>query len=82
MVAKTWSSALTMPGSQYRWYHSTAVLLPDGSVLSAGSNDEYNGRVYYPSYLTVRPKWLRGNAKANAPALKQTDNKETGREIV
>ena len=40
-----------MPGSEYRWYHSTAVLLPDGSVLSAGSDDEYNGRVYYPSYF-------------------------------
>jgi hypothetical protein len=50
-VAKTWSSLTSMPGSEFRWYHSTAVLLPDGSVLSAGSNDEHNGRIYYPTYF-------------------------------
>jgi hypothetical protein len=40
-----------MPGTEKRWYHSTAALLPDGSVLSAGSNNEYNGRIYYPDYF-------------------------------
>ena len=50
-VAKTWSTGLSMPGTEKRWYHSAAPLLPDGSVLSAGSNNEYNGRIYYPSYF-------------------------------
>jgi hypothetical protein len=49
--AKTWTAALSMPGTEFRWYHSTAVLLPDGSILSAGSNNEYNGRIYYPAYF-------------------------------
>jgi hypothetical protein len=45
-----------MPGTEKRWYHSTAVLLPDGSVLSAGTNNEQNGRIYYPSYFSgTRP---------------------------
>ena len=47
---------LPMPDADRRWYHSTAVLLPDGSVLSAGSNNEFNGRIYYPPYFSqARP---------------------------
>jgi hypothetical protein len=55
-VAGTWSLAADMPSPDRRWYHSTACLLPDGSILSAGSNDEENGRIYYPSYYpSTRP---------------------------
>lgn len=34
-----------------RWYHSTAALLPDGRVISAGGDNNPNGEVYSPPYL-------------------------------
>jgi hypothetical protein len=34
-----------------RWYHSTALLLPDGRVLSAGGDDNPTAEVYSPPYL-------------------------------
>ena len=34
-----------------RWYHSTAILLPDGRVLSAGANDQPSGEIFSPPYL-------------------------------
>lgn len=42
-----------------RLYHSTALLLPDGSVLTAGGGangpyDELNAEIYYPAYLFAR----------------------------
>ncbi len=65
------------PQREYRAYHSTAVLLPDGRVVSAG--DDYNGRftgaqaglnftqdtaeIYEPPYL------FDGNRKAPRPKL-------------
>jgi hypothetical protein len=39
-ATKTW--ALGAAQREYRAYHSTAVLLPDGRIVSAG--DDYNGR--------------------------------------
>lgn len=56
-VSQTWSAAA--PVSAARNYHSTAVLMPDGTVLSAGGG-HYNGlndqaqdnyQIYSPSYL-------------------------------
>src|SRR5262249_6935405 len=34
-----------------RWYHSTAILLPDGRVLSAGADDQPTGEIFSPPYL-------------------------------
>jgi hypothetical protein len=48
-----WAHKADMPSPDHRWYHSTASLLPDGSVLSAGSNQEFNGRIYYPDYYAL-----------------------------
>jgi hypothetical protein len=39
-----------------RWYHSTATLLPDGSVLAAGGNGYPSGQIYYPDYLSRGPR--------------------------
>ena len=36
---------------QYRGYHSTALLLPDGRVLSSGGDDQPNAEIYSPPYL-------------------------------
>jgi hypothetical protein len=37
--------------SVYRGYHSTALLLPDGRVLSAGGRHEHTAEVFSPPYL-------------------------------
>ncbi len=41
---------------KYRGYHSTALLLPDGRVLSAGGNGMNNAEVYSPPYLFRGPR--------------------------
>ena len=53
----TWTE--TAPASAIRVYHSTAILLPDGSVLNAGGGvpgpvDNFNGQIYFPPYLFAR----------------------------
>lgn len=48
---------LTAQASENRLYHSTAALLPDGSVLTAGDgpeDDVTSGQVFYPPYLFTR----------------------------
>jgi hypothetical protein len=73
--SRTWR--LGPPQREFRTYHSTAVLLPDGRVVSAG--DDYSGRftgaeaernftqdsaeIYEPPYL------FDGNGKAPRPRL-------------
>jgi Galactose oxidase-like, Early set domain/Fibronectin type III domain/Kelch motif len=37
--------------TRYRGYHSIALLLPDGRVLSSGGNTELNAEVFSPPYL-------------------------------
>lgn len=40
------------PGYQrYRGYHSTALLLPDGRIISMGGDNEPNMEIYSPAYL-------------------------------
>ncbi|KAL0577538.1 hypothetical protein V5O48_004436 [Marasmius crinis-equi] len=67
---KRWSNEGLSTSNIPRFYHSTAILLPDASVLIAGSNPnvdvnlttayptEYRAEVFYPPYFsaTVRPK--------------------------
>ena len=48
-VANTWATMATE--SDYRGYHSTALLLPDGRVLSSGGDNHGNGQVFSPPYL-------------------------------
>ncbi len=39
----------------YRYYHSSAVLLPDGRVLSAGADRNLTAEIYSPPYLFQGP---------------------------
>ncbi|MCP3058821.1 DUF1929 domain-containing protein [Myxococcus sp. K38C18041901] len=41
---------------RYRGYHSTAALLPDGRVLSAGGAQERTAEVFSPPYLFKGPR--------------------------
>jgi hypothetical protein len=40
-------SSMTRP----RWYHSTAMLLPDGRVLSMGGDSNASAEIFSPAYL-------------------------------
>ncbi|KAF8132765.1 glyoxal oxidase [Boletus edulis] len=65
-----WSTAGLSSSNIARMYHSTAILLPDASVLIAGSNPNidvelsspfpttYTAEIFYPSYFSssVRPQ--------------------------
>ncbi|MDB4915260.1 MAG: hypothetical protein JWM95_2904 [Gemmatimonadetes bacterium] len=56
-TTETWRTLARM--THYRLYHSTALLLPDGRVLSAGSGqpsatgltDDYTAEIFSPPYL-------------------------------
>jgi hypothetical protein len=56
-VTEQWKTLARM--THYRLYHSTALLLPDGRVLSAGSGqpsatgltDDYTAEIFSPPYL-------------------------------
>jgi hypothetical protein len=56
-ATETWTSLASM--THNRLYHSTALLLPDGRVLSMGSgqpaatglSDDYTGEIFTPPYL-------------------------------
>src|SRR5712691_11313909 len=59
-VSETWSTLARMQVP--RLYHSTALLLPDGRVLSAGSGndgpavDQTRGQMFSPPYLFKGPR--------------------------
>jgi hypothetical protein len=71
-VSQTWSAAAAI--SAARNYHSTEVLMPDGTVLSAGGghpgglNDpaEENYQIYSPSYLFNGPRPTITSAPSSA----------------
>src|SRR5262249_21029328 len=48
-VGNSWSTLATE--SDYRGYHSTAILLADGRILSSGGDNHANGQVFPPPYL-------------------------------
>ena len=64
-ATNTWSYTAN-PADLFRGYHSTAILLPDGRVLSAGGDAGYDeevdapsGQIYLPDYgIGTRPKIL------------------------
>jgi hypothetical protein len=70
LYAEMWDPATeawtTMAGYQrYRGYHSTAVLLPDGRLLSAGGDNEPNMEIFSPPYLFKGPRPTIGSAPAS-----------------
>ncbi len=52
--------------TQYRGYHSTALLLPDARVLSAGGNHSSNSEVFSPPYLFKGARPVITSAPATA----------------
>ena len=56
-ATRAWS--LLAPQQASRMYHSTAILLPDGRVLSAGQDDgpfDRYGEIFSPPYLFLGPR--------------------------
>jgi hypothetical protein len=45
----TWTKLA--PAAEYRGYHSTAVLLPDGRVLTGGGRNRRTAEIFSPPYL-------------------------------
>jgi hypothetical protein len=59
----TWTTMAAY--QQYRGYHSTALLLPDGRVLSAGGDNQPNAEVFSPPYLFAGPRPTIDSAPAS-----------------
>ena len=53
-ATETWSE--DVPATVPRLYHATALLLPDGRVLVAGTDHETRMELYSPDYLTAGPR--------------------------
>ena len=62
--ARTEQWATMTSEKHLRHYHSSALLLPDGSVLSAGTGapgpkNNLNGQIFYPPYLFDGDGWAK-----------------------
>lgn len=53
-ATNTWTTVASF--TKYRGYHSFALLLPDGRVLSGGGDGNPNAEVYSPGYLFKGPR--------------------------
>ncbi|MEX0677393.1 MAG: Calx-beta domain-containing protein, partial [Pirellulales bacterium] len=53
-VTETFRTVASM--DDIRWYHSSALLLPDGRVLSTGGDLHLTGQTYSPPYLFQGPR--------------------------
>jgi hypothetical protein len=53
-ASATWTTMASMEVA--RMYHLTALLLPDGRVLSMGGNGRLNAEIYSPPYLFAGPR--------------------------
>jgi hypothetical protein len=66
---ETWSTMSS--GQMARTYHQTALLLPDGRVLVAGSGgccgapDQFNAEIFSPPYLFTGPRPIVTSASAS-----------------
>lgn len=70
LVAEMWNPATetwtTMASyTKYRGYHSTALLLPDGRVISSGGDGQPNGEVFSPPYLFMGTRPAISSAPTN-----------------
>jgi hypothetical protein len=83
--AETWDPAtgrwtLGAAATKPRLYHSTAILLPDATVLTAGGGSpgpvtNLNAEVYQPPYLfnrTARASWRSGRRSSRRPSASGT----------
>jgi len=63
-TSESWSTVAPITTS--RAYHSTALLLPDGRVLSTGQDNKYTYQVYSPPYLFRGARPTIGSAPRRA----------------
>jgi len=65
------TSKLTAKGYFRRNYHSTSLLLPNGTILVSGG-DVWNSEIFYPPYLFTKD-WNNNTILAKRPAIENID---------
>jgi len=66
-ATNTWHVQPAESTSSPRRYHSTAILLADGTVLVGGGNDRATGA--HPDYAIFSPHYLQGNPAPLRPTI-------------